>query len=142
MEIQGYPNYLIYPNGDIFSKNKKRMICKDINKKNGYVYSHLCHKGKQKSFLNHRLVALHYIPNPENYGDVDHIDSVRTNNDIKNLRWCSRSQNNEFIKSKNYSPHQNGGFNISIKRNKILFRKYVKTEEEAKKIIEEFKIIN
>ena len=137
MEIQGYPNYLIYPNGDIFSKNKKRMICKDINIKNGYVYSHLCHKGKEKTILNHRLVALHYIPNPENYSDVDHIDSNKQNNDINNLRWCSRSQNNEFKKSKYYCNH-GGGFQIQITRNKIKFCKWVKTEEEAKKIIEEY----
>ena len=41
----------------------------------------------------HRLIALHYIPNPENKPEVDHIDRERLNNNIDNLRWATRSEN-------------------------------------------------
>lgn len=41
----------------------------------------------------HRLVANAYIPNPNNYSDVDHIDRNKTNNIISNLRWLSHKDN-------------------------------------------------
>jgi hypothetical protein len=38
-------------------------------------------------------VALTYIPNPENYSIVNHIDGNPSNNHVKNLEWCTRSHN-------------------------------------------------
>lgn len=41
----------------------------------------------------HRLVAEAFIPNPENYSEIDHIDTDTSNNHINNLRWCNRKMN-------------------------------------------------
>lgn len=46
-----------------------------------------------RKWLKHRIVALQFIPNPDNLPQIDHIDGCRTNNQISNLRWCSRSDN-------------------------------------------------
>ena len=43
--------------------------------------------------LVHRLVALAFIPNPENTREVDHINRVKTDNRVENLRWASRNEN-------------------------------------------------
>lgn len=41
----------------------------------------------------HRLLAIAFIPNPNNYTEVDHIDRDRSNNALENLRWVSREEN-------------------------------------------------
>jgi hypothetical protein len=48
-----------------------------------------------KSIEGHRLVAEKYLPNPNNYPQVDHINRVRHDNRVENLRWVTRQQNCE-----------------------------------------------
>jgi hypothetical protein len=47
----------------------------------------------QKIHLVHRLVANHFIPNPENKSDVNHKDFNRKNNHVDNLEWTTKSEN-------------------------------------------------
>jgi hypothetical protein len=91
MEINGYPNYLIYNDGRVYSKYYNKLK-KSYQCKKGYCRLNL-YNGKEKKFLVHRLVALHYIPNPNNYPEVDHIDRNTQNNHVSNLRWCNREMN-------------------------------------------------
>ena len=49
---------------------------------------------KKKTFKIHRLVALHYISNPQNKLQVDHINRIKTDNRVENLRWATNSENN------------------------------------------------
>ena len=48
-----------------------------------------------RKYQHHRIVALQFIENddPDNKVEVDHIDRVKTNNSITNLRWCTRAEN-------------------------------------------------
>lgn len=64
-----------------------------INKSNGYKYVDLRHYKNGKMIKVARLVALTFLPNPLNKGDVDHINAVRTDDRLQNLRWCSRKEN-------------------------------------------------
>lgn len=60
----------------------------------GYYLRLFLHKnGRRKIAYIHRLIALHYIPNPNNYTEIDHVDGDPSNNSISNLRWCNRKMN-------------------------------------------------
>ncbi len=49
--------------------------------------------GRQKGFGVHKLVAMAYIPNPNNYPIVMHLDSRRTHNVVSNLMWGTPKMN-------------------------------------------------
>ena len=49
--------------------------------------------GHQKVVATHRLVALAFLPNPDNKPQINHIDGNKQNNNISNLEWCTASEN-------------------------------------------------
>ena len=59
----------------------------------GYYRYKLWYNNKNKSLFMHRLIAIHFINNPENKPFINHIDGVKTNNSIENLEWCTQSEN-------------------------------------------------
>jgi len=93
MEVRGYPNYLIYPDGRVYNKKIKRYL-KPRDNGRGYLQLNLYKDGNKKSHTIHRLVAEHYIENPDNKPEVDHGNGIRTDNRVENLSWVTHSENN------------------------------------------------
>lgn len=75
------------------SRTKVVRILKTRIKKSGYEHVKLCKNGKNYHLTIHRLVALAFIDNPQNYREVNHIDGVKGNNHKGNLEWVSSSYN-------------------------------------------------
>lgn len=71
----------------------KENILSPILTKKGYLFVNLWKNNLCKRMLIHRLVAIAFIPNPENKLEVNHIDAIKTNNNLYNLEWNTRPEN-------------------------------------------------
>ena len=102
-EIKGFEDfkgYAITSCGKVWSFKTNRFLKPNKNNK-GYLQVWLTNgNGYGKTVSIHRLVALAYIPNPNNLETVDHIDNCKEHNYINNLQWMTREENNSKSKSK------------------------------------------
>ena len=89
--IDGFENYAISDKGKIYNLKFKKEIRSHIRGR--YIICVLPDNQGQKSFLVSRLVAMHFLENPENKPCVDHINNDKFNNDVKNLRWATHAEN-------------------------------------------------
>ena len=98
MEIPNHTNYIIYPDGRVYNKIRKKKKSIDIDFPKGYKSVSLYKNGKQFRKKIHILLATLFIENPNNYPVVDHYDGNITNNCLSNLRWVTKSQNSRNSK--------------------------------------------
>lgn len=90
--ILGFPGYWINKKGEIIGRSGKKIYQRNISNK-GYEKKIFKTKQKTKAFSIHRLVALAFIPNPENKTQVNHIDGNKLNNHVSNLEWVTNQEN-------------------------------------------------
>jgi hypothetical protein len=100
-EIEIAPNYKINPQGLVYSTRSKRLLNSYVSNQ-GYLKITLYINKKKYTKSIHRLLGLAYIPNPNDYSMVDHIDMNKLNNNLENLRWitCSGNNRNRIITTK------------------------------------------
>lgn len=71
--------------------NRERIL--KFNPCNDYKTVALTKKSNQKRFYTHRLIAIAFIPNPDNKPDINHINGIRYDNRIENLEWITHKGN-------------------------------------------------
>jgi len=98
MNIENFENYIIYKNGKIYNTKTKKYLKSNKNH-DGYLQLKLCKNGTYKTFRLHRLLAKTFISNPNNLECVDHINGVRDDNRLENLRWYSKIDNDNNRKN-------------------------------------------
>ena len=72
----------------------KSRVLKEKNRNGREIRVDLWKDGKPKSFLVHQLVGLAFIPNPNGYKSINHLDGNPRNNSVDNLEWCDHRINN------------------------------------------------
>ena len=84
---------------------------------NGYVYVSLCLQDwrNKRDYSVHRLVALAFLPNPENLPLVNHLDENKHNNPESNLEWCTHQHNMNHSRSKSYDFVDPDGKSVTIR---------------------------
>jgi hypothetical protein len=87
--------YMINKKGEIWSCWYNKIMKPQIE--DGYFGINLRKDSKKHKGRIHRLLAIQYISNPDNFEVIDHIDRNRQNNNLENLRWCSRQTNSNNI---------------------------------------------
>lgn len=103
--LKDYPNlYFIDDKGNL-SNGRKLLKPYVIN--SGYKAYRVNVKGVRKSYLIHRLVAEAFVPNPNNYPIVNHIDGDKLNNEATNLEWCTNSHNILEARRLGLNPYNN-----------------------------------
>ena len=149
MEIPDFNKYKIFTDGRLYNVKRKIFMKTQIDNK-GYERINLINNdGEKKACRIHRLLATTWIPNPENKEQVDHVNRIRNDNRLCNLRWATASENqqNTGIRINNTSGTKNICFHI--KKNYWIYRKtyqkkmickYFKTIEEAIKYKEEHEL--
>ena len=115
-QVAGFEEYLMNEKGDVFGPRKK---LKRVMHKRGY---HMVTVRKQARLL-HMLVARTYIPNPNGYTNVSHIDGDVTNNHISNLEWVTVQ---ELRRRKKLNP---------TKKKDESIEQYEHTEAQIKQIV-------
>ena len=79
-------------NGTGFHLSEDRILKPNILAK-GYFQVDLKNRSKRKGLQVHRLVAMAFIPNPNNYPQINHINGDKQDNRVENLEWCTNSMN-------------------------------------------------
>ena len=83
-----------------YSNTGKEGILNAEDNGKGYLRVRLWKDGKVEKCRINRLVAIAFIPNPDNLPEVNHKDEDKTNNRVENLEWCSRQYNVEYSQGK------------------------------------------
>ena len=91
-KVKSLPRNRFIKNTTYTYLSSEKILKLDIGKSN-YYRTCLSENKKNKRFLVHRLVAMSFISNPENKPMVNHINSIRTDNRVENLEWCTHSEN-------------------------------------------------
>lgn len=84
--------------GTTVRKSGDRLLTGSPNskKKNSYLTVMLCAENKSKRFSIQKLVANAFIPNPNNFPQINHKDENTHNNEVSNLEWCTAKYNNNY----------------------------------------------
>jgi hypothetical protein len=136
-DIVGYEGlYGIEEDGRVWSYRSNMYYTSQIHKCGYYYVSLRDGNQKKNNYLIHRLIAITYIPNPDNKPFIDHINRIRTDNRIENLRWVTSCENNQNMPINNtdhniYYSKNRDTYRVRIERNNTTHNKYFKTKQEA-----------
>lgn len=143
-DVTGYNGrYKISNKGRLMSLVRPNVIIKygKLNS-DGYNCTSLMIGGVRKFYTVHRLVAIHFIENPNNYEIVNHLNGIKTDNRAENLEWCTTQQNTEHAVKNNLLPFGENNHRSKLTKQIVLEirRKYIPTLYTQRMLAKEFNI--
>ena len=132
VKVDGY-KYVFHPRGTFLRiwKGWTKEIKPQKNKK-GYMVVSLCKNGKQKKVFVHRLLATAFIPNPENKRCIDHINGIRDDNRLENLRWVTHQENMDGFRSNPAAIITKGGIRKRSNSNSWVWKYQMSGKDKSK----------
>jgi len=131
--IVDYPEYEVSNAGNV---RRNGRVLKPSSDSGGYLIIYPYKNNIRTTKKVHRLVAFAFIPNLDNKPQIDHINRIKTDNRVENLRWATLSEN--MINRSTRTEHRNidrkdsGSYRVQIVRNcKHIFNKVFPTLAEA-----------
>lgn len=94
--IKNFEKYHISNFGNVKNSISGKILRAMTSTSQLYLKFGLFQDGKTRYAMGHRLVAEHFLENPNNYPVVHHKDSNKHNNNVNNLEWCTYSQNTKY----------------------------------------------
>jgi len=128
--ILNYENkYGISPKGKVYSFYLKKCLIPNIGR-DGYYKIELNKDSIRFKTSIHRLLGITYIPNPNNYLTIDHIDRNKTNNTLSNLVWANSKQQayNRGDRNDNKLGHKH----IHLRKDTLKYRVLINQKQENK----------
>lgn len=114
-------------------KQSSKFLSESTFTNSGYKQVRLWKNNKENHIYIHRLVAKAFIPNPNEYPCVDHIDTNRTNNHVSNLRWCTYSMNSmNPVTNERSRKSKIGNRKLSLSKSKSVVRINPDNENDIK----------
>lgn len=101
--IPGWDNYSVSANG-LIRNNKTGKVFTGWVGDWGYLCTELGNPGR--GYKVHRLVAMAWIPNPDNLPEINHKNGIKTDNNIENLEWCTGAGNLKHAALNGLRPHK------------------------------------
>jgi len=140
VDIIGLENYYQVSNlGTVISKDRvitfsdgRKRFYKSIKVKQkktvyGYMVAPVAVNRKAQHLFVHRLIAIHFIPNPDNKPFINHIDCNKSNNSIDNLEWCTHKENSIHAQDNGLYTRGEDHFKTNISKEDVL---YIKASKE------------
>ena len=112
-QVSNLGNVKSLGNGDNNNNVGKEKMLKLRKDKDGYLTVFLYIHNYKKSYKVHRLVALAFLPNPNNYPQINHKDKNKSNNNVDNLEWCTAQYNVDYSVSKPVNQYTLDGIYIA-----------------------------
>lgn len=121
---------------DVIGRKIGERIMKCQLNKDGYLNITLKNEDGKKTYLLHRLVAIHFVENPYGYDEINHIDVDPSNPKASNLEWCTRKYNVNYADAIEKTIKANQKKVIQLSKDNV----YIKTHESIKGAAKEVQI--
>ncbi len=134
--VKGYEDfYLVNRYGDIIRlrnrNGKKYYKLKPYKDKDGYLRVRLYGKEKSTWIGVHKVVAMTFLPNPNNYSMVNHKNYIRDDNRVENLEWCNAKQNVDWSLHHYKGSRYKAVIRVDEEGNEILYKSIADASKET-----------